>query len=78
VISCPLGSNIKPHLDRGASESLKSTSTWIRGPQRGLGVIRKSPIPRDKIWFLSFLALLIVVQVISISHIVLRVYNHHS
>jgi hypothetical protein len=41
-------------------------------------VIGKSPIPRDKIQCLSFLALLIVVQVISISHIVLRVYNHHS
>jgi hypothetical protein len=31
VISCPLGSKIKPCLDSGASESLKSTSTWIRG-----------------------------------------------
>jgi hypothetical protein len=71
VISCPLGSKIKSCLDRGASESLKSTSTWIR-------VIGKSPIPRDKIRCLSFLALLNVVQVISILHIVLRVYNHHS
>jgi hypothetical protein len=34
VISCPLGSKIKLHLDRGASESLKSTSTWIRGDQQ--------------------------------------------
>jgi hypothetical protein len=34
VISCPLGSKIKPCLDRGASESLKSTSTWIRGDQQ--------------------------------------------
>jgi hypothetical protein len=31
VISCQLGSKIKSCLDRGASESLKSTSTWIRG-----------------------------------------------
>jgi hypothetical protein len=35
-------------------------------------VIGKSPIPRDKIRCLSFLALLIAVQVISISHIVLE------
>jgi hypothetical protein len=41
-------------------------------------VIGKSPIPRDKIWCLYFLALLIAVQVISILHIVLQVYNHHS
>jgi hypothetical protein len=34
VISCPLGSKIKPCLDRGASESLKSTSTWIRGDRQ--------------------------------------------
>jgi hypothetical protein len=71
VISCPLGSMIKPCIDRGGSESLKSTSTWIR-------VIGKSPIPRDKIRCLSFLALLITVQVISILHIVLLVYNYHS
>jgi hypothetical protein len=25
---------IKPRLDRGASESLKSTSTWIRGDRQ--------------------------------------------
>jgi hypothetical protein len=31
VSSCPLGSKIKPCLDRVASESLNSTSTWIRG-----------------------------------------------
>jgi hypothetical protein len=29
VISCPLGSKIKPRLDIGG-ESLNSTSTWIR------------------------------------------------
>jgi hypothetical protein len=34
VISCPFGSKIKPCLDRGASESLKSTSTWIRGDRQ--------------------------------------------
>jgi hypothetical protein len=34
VISCPLSSKIKPRLDRGASESLKSTSTWIRGDRQ--------------------------------------------
>jgi hypothetical protein len=33
-ISCPLGSKIKPRLDRGASVSLKSTSTWIRGDRQ--------------------------------------------
>jgi hypothetical protein len=31
VSSCLLGSKIKPCLGRGASESLNSTSTWIRG-----------------------------------------------
>jgi hypothetical protein len=31
VSSCPLGWKIKPCLGRGASESLNSTSTWIRG-----------------------------------------------
>jgi hypothetical protein len=31
VSSCPLGSKNKSCLDRGASESLNSTSTWIRG-----------------------------------------------
>jgi hypothetical protein len=41
VISCPLGSKIKPCLDRWVSESLNP-------PQRGLGMIVKSPIPRDK------------------------------
>jgi hypothetical protein len=71
VISCPLGSKIKPCLDRGASESLKSTSTWIR-------VIGKSPIPRDKFRCLYFLALLIAVQVISILYIVHQVFNHLS
>ena len=34
VSSCPLGSKIKPCLDRGASESLNSTSTWIRGDRQ--------------------------------------------
>jgi hypothetical protein len=28
------GSKIKPCLDRGASENLKSTSTWIRGDRQ--------------------------------------------
>jgi hypothetical protein len=32
--SCPLGSKIKPCLGRGASESLNSTSTWIRGERQ--------------------------------------------
>jgi hypothetical protein len=71
VISCPLGSKIKPCLDRGASESLKSTSTWIRGD-------RQVTIPQDKIRCLYFLALLISVQVISILHIVHQVFNHLS
>jgi hypothetical protein len=34
VSSCPLGSKIKSCLDRGASESLNSTSTWIRGDRQ--------------------------------------------
>jgi hypothetical protein len=34
VNSCPLGSKIKPCLGREASESLNSTSTWIRGDRR--------------------------------------------
>jgi hypothetical protein len=34
VSSCPLGSKIKSCLGRGASESLKSTSTWIRGERQ--------------------------------------------
>jgi hypothetical protein len=34
VISCPLASKIKSRLDRGASESLKSTSTWIMGDRQ--------------------------------------------
>jgi hypothetical protein len=34
VSSCPLGSKIKPCLIRGASESLNSTSTWIRGERQ--------------------------------------------
>jgi hypothetical protein len=42
VSSCPLGSKIKPCLNRGASESLNSTSMWIR-------VIDKSQIPRYKV-----------------------------
>jgi hypothetical protein len=29
-----IGSRIKPCLDRGASESLKPTSTWIRRDQQ--------------------------------------------
>jgi hypothetical protein len=41
-------------------------------------VIGKSPIPRDKIRCLYFLALLIAVQVISILHIVHQVFNHLS
>jgi hypothetical protein len=38
-------------------------------------VIGKSPIPRDKIRCLYFLALLIAVQVITILHIVHQVFN---
>jgi hypothetical protein len=34
VSSCPLGSKIKLCLGRGASESLNSTSTWIRGERQ--------------------------------------------
>jgi hypothetical protein len=34
VSSCPLGSKIKPCVGRGGSESLNSTSTWIRGEQQ--------------------------------------------
>jgi hypothetical protein len=34
VISCPLGTKIKSGLDRGASESLKSTSMCIRGDRQ--------------------------------------------
>jgi hypothetical protein len=34
VSSCPLGSKIKLCLGRGASESLNSTSTWIRGDRQ--------------------------------------------
>jgi hypothetical protein len=41
-------------------------------------VIDKSPIPRDKIRCLYFLALLIVEQVISVLHIVLQVFDHLS
>jgi hypothetical protein len=41
-------------------------------------VIGKSPIPRDKIRCLYFLALLIAVQVISVLHIVFQVFNHLS
>jgi hypothetical protein len=29
--SLSLGSKINPHLDKGASVDLESTSTWIRG-----------------------------------------------
>jgi hypothetical protein len=45
---------------------------------RGACESGKSPIPRDKIRCLYFLALLIAVQVISVLHIVLQVYNHLS
>jgi hypothetical protein len=41
-------------------------------------VIGKSPIPRDKIRCLYFLALLIALQVISVLHIVPQVFNHRS
>jgi hypothetical protein len=41
-------------------------------------VIGNSPIPRDKIWCLYFLALLIALQVISVLHIVPQVFNFHS
>jgi hypothetical protein len=41
-------------------------------------VIGKSPIPRDKIRCLYFLALLIVVQVFSVFHIVAQLFNHLS
>jgi hypothetical protein len=34
VISFPFGSKIKLRLDKGASESLKSTTTWIRGDRQ--------------------------------------------
>jgi hypothetical protein len=34
VSSCLLDSKIKQYLGRGASESLNSTSTWIRGEQQ--------------------------------------------
>jgi hypothetical protein len=34
VIPCPLGSKINLCLDRGASESLESTSTWIMGDRQ--------------------------------------------
>ena len=54
---CPLGSKIKPCLDRGASEILKCTSTWI--------VIEKSPIPQDKIRCHSLHSLLIILHVVS-------------
>jgi hypothetical protein len=37
-----------------------------------------TPGKRHRLVTLSFLALLITVQVISISHIVPLVYNHHS
>jgi hypothetical protein len=71
VISCLLGSKIKPCLDRGASESLKSTSMWIRGDRQITDTTGQNSVS-------FFLALLIAVQVISILHIVLQVFNHLS
>jgi hypothetical protein len=44
VITCPLVSNIKLCLDRGASESLDSISTWIRGDQQVTGTTGKIPM----------------------------------
>jgi hypothetical protein len=44
VISCPLGSKIKLRLDRGASESLKSTSTWIRGDWQITDTTGENPV----------------------------------
>jgi hypothetical protein len=63
VISCPLGSKIKTCLDRGASESLKSTSTWIRGDRQITDTTGSNSC-------LCFLASLIDLQVISVLHIV--------
>jgi hypothetical protein len=58
VISCPLGSKIKSCLDRGVTESLKSTSMWIRGD-------RQSPISRGKTRCHSLHSLLVTLQVVS-------------
>ena len=41
VSSYPLGSKIKSCLDRGSSESLNSTSTWIRVDQQITDTTRK-------------------------------------
>jgi hypothetical protein len=48
VIPYLLGSKIKSCLDRGASENLESTSTWIRGDRQIIdttGKILVSPFP---------------------------------
>jgi hypothetical protein len=58
VISCPLGSKSKPCLDRGATESLKSTSTWIRDDQQITNTM-------GGIWCHSLHSLLIILQVVS-------------
>jgi hypothetical protein len=45
TIPCLLGSKIEQCLDRGASENLESTSTWIRGDRQisdTMGKIRVS------------------------------------